>query len=155
MTCYLLSGLGWYPQLEWNQRASGGRCPSPCDSSAVSTALSPPHVEQEFQQEGSDLQVTRRLKKVSPLVGTILFPVFLLSLLGPVQAAYLLVTGFWIPLPFTCRYLGSPTCGSLPTQAQSSPAEGTKEGKNETGLPSSFFLKISALLLLPDPVLSH
>ena len=88
-------------------------------------------------------------------MGPILFPVLLPSLLGSVLAAHLLATGFCVPSPFTCRFLGSPTCGSLPTQAQSSPAEGTKEGKNETGLPSSFFLKISAFLLLPDPVLNH
>ena len=36
-----------------------------------------------------------------------------------------------------------------------SPADGTKEGKAKTGLPSSFFLKMYAFLLLPDPVLSH
>ena len=156
MTCHLLSGLGRYPQLEWNQRASGGGCQSPCDSLAMSTALWTPHLEQEFQQEGCDFQVKLEDSgRSGPQIGTILFPVLLPSLLGPVQAAPLLVTGFWIPPPFTCRYLGSPTCGSLPTQAQSSPAEGTKEGKNETGLPSSFFLKISAFLLLPDPVLSH
>ena len=55
MTCHLLSGLEWFPQLEWS--ASGAGCPSPCDSLAVSTALSPTHLEQEFQQEGCDLQV--------------------------------------------------------------------------------------------------
>lgn len=57
MTCHLLSGLGLYPQLEWNQRAPGGGCPSPHDSLAVSTALSPAHLEQKLKQEGHNLQV--------------------------------------------------------------------------------------------------
>ena len=37
----LLSGLGWCPQLERNQRAPGGSWHFPCDSLAVSTVLSP------------------------------------------------------------------------------------------------------------------
>ena len=33
--------------------------------------------------------------------------------------------------------------------------DGTIERKTKTGLPSSFFLKMYAFLLLPDPVLNH
>ena len=32
--------LGGYPHLEWNQRATGGGCPSPHYSLSVNTALS-------------------------------------------------------------------------------------------------------------------
>ena len=41
------------------------------------------------------------------------------SLLGPVQAAHLLITGFWVPPPFSCRYVCSSTCGSLHIQTLS------------------------------------
>ena len=57
MTCHLLSGMGGYPQLEWNQRDPGGGCLSPCDSLAVSTALYPPHLEKKLKQEGHNLKV--------------------------------------------------------------------------------------------------
>ena len=43
---------------------------------------------------------------------------------------------------------------SLP-RPNPSHADSTKEGETSTGLPSSLFLKISAFLLLPDPVLNH
>ena len=42
---------------------------------------------------------------------------------------------------------------SLP-RPNPSHADGTKEGKTKMGLPSSFFLKVSTFLLLPDPVLN-
>ena len=43
---------------------------------------------------------------------------------------------------------------SLP-RLNPSHTDGTKEGKTKMGLPSSFFLKISAFLLFTDPVLNH
>ena len=49
--------LRMIPTVRVKSKGSGGCGPSPCDSLAVSTALSPPHLEQEFQQEGCDFQV--------------------------------------------------------------------------------------------------
>ena len=49
--------LGMIPTVRVESKGSGGGGPSPCDSVGVSTALSPPHLEQGFQQEGRDLQV--------------------------------------------------------------------------------------------------
>ena len=112
--------LGMIPTVRVESKGSGGGCSSPCDSVGVSTALSPPLLEQEFQQEGRDLQVyPEDSGRSGPQVGTILFPVLLPSLLNPVQAAHLLVPGFSIPPPFSCKYPCSPTCGFLSTQAQS------------------------------------
>ena len=87
--------LGRIPIGRVESKGSGGGCSSPCDSVGVSTALSPPLLEQEFQQEGRDLQVyPEDSGRSGPQVGTILFPVLLPSLLHPVQAAHLLVPGF-------------------------------------------------------------
>ena len=49
--------LGIIPTVREESKGSGGGCPSPCDSVGVSTALSLPHLEQEFQQEACDIQV--------------------------------------------------------------------------------------------------
>ena len=49
--------LGMIPTVRVESKGSGVGSPSPCDSVGVSTALSPPHLEQEFQQEACDLQV--------------------------------------------------------------------------------------------------
>ena len=43
--------LGMTPTVRVESKGSGGGCTSPCDSVGVSTALSPPHLEQEFQQK--------------------------------------------------------------------------------------------------------
>ena len=48
--------LGMIPTVRVESKGFWGR-PSPCESLGVSTALSPPPLEQEFQQEGCDLQV--------------------------------------------------------------------------------------------------
>ena len=45
----------------------------------------------------------------------------------------------------------APSLASL----NASPADGTKEGKTKMGLLSTFFLKLSIFLLLPDFVLNH
>ena len=49
--------LGMIPTVRVEAKGSGGGGPSPCDSVGVSTAVFPPHMEQEFHQEGRDLQV--------------------------------------------------------------------------------------------------
>ena len=49
--------LRMIPTVRVESKGLWGGCPSPHDSLAVSTALSPPHLPQEFQQEGRDLQV--------------------------------------------------------------------------------------------------
>ena len=49
--------LGMIPTIRVESKRSGGGGPSPCDSVGVSTAVSPPHLEQEFQQEACDIQV--------------------------------------------------------------------------------------------------
>ena len=49
--------LGMIPTIRVEAKGSGGSGPSPCDSVGVSTALSMPHLEQEFQQEACDIQV--------------------------------------------------------------------------------------------------
>ena len=49
--------LGMTPTFRVESMGFGGCGPSPCDSVGVSVALSPPHLVQEFQQEGHDLQV--------------------------------------------------------------------------------------------------
>ena len=49
--------LGMIPTVRVESKGSGGGNPSPCGSVGVNTAFSPPHLEQEFQQEGRDLQV--------------------------------------------------------------------------------------------------
>ena len=49
--------LGMIPTVRVESKGSGGGGPSLCDSVGVSTALSLPHLEQEFQLEGRDLQV--------------------------------------------------------------------------------------------------
>ena len=74
-------------------------------------------------------------------------------LLGPVQAAHLLVTEFLLP-SLSDIYTVPFVAPSLP-RPNPSPADPTKEGKTKMGLPSSFLLKMSAFLLLPDPVLNH
>ena len=87
--------LGMIRTVRVESMCSGGGRPSTCDSVGVSTALSPPLLEQEFQQEGRDLQVyPEDSGRSGPQVGTILFPVLLPSHLCPVQAAHLLVPGF-------------------------------------------------------------
>ena len=47
--------LGIIPTVRVESKGSGGGCTSPCDSVGVSTALSLPHLEQEFQQEACDI----------------------------------------------------------------------------------------------------
>ena len=47
--------LGMIPTVRVESKDSGGGGPSPCDSVGVSTALSLPHLEQEFQQEACDI----------------------------------------------------------------------------------------------------
>ena len=47
--------LGMIPTVRVESKGSGGGGPSPCDSVGVSTALSLPHLEQEFQQEACDI----------------------------------------------------------------------------------------------------
>ena len=49
--------LGIIPTVRVESKDSGGGGPSPCDSVGVSTALSPPHLEQEFQHKERDLQI--------------------------------------------------------------------------------------------------
>ena len=49
--------LGMITTIRVESKRSGGGGPSPCDSVGVSTALSLPHLEQEFQQEACDIQV--------------------------------------------------------------------------------------------------
>ena len=48
--------LGMIPTVRVESKGLWGRLSSPRDSLVVGTALSPPHLEQEFQQEGRDLQ---------------------------------------------------------------------------------------------------
>ena len=48
--------LGMIPTVRVESKGLWWR-PSPCESLEVSRALSPPHLEQEFQQERRDLQV--------------------------------------------------------------------------------------------------
>ena len=57
-------------------------------------------------------------------------------------------------LSLECLYAVPLVAPSLPS-LNPSPADCTKEGETKTGLPSSFFLKMYAFLLLPDPVLNH
>ena len=49
--------LRMIPTVRVESKGLWGGCPSPHDSLAVSTAVSSPHLEQEFQQEELDLQV--------------------------------------------------------------------------------------------------
>ena len=49
--------LGMILTVRVESKGLWGGCPSPRDSLAVSTAVSPPHVEQEFRKEECYLQV--------------------------------------------------------------------------------------------------
>ena len=77
------------------------------------------------------------------------------SLLGPVQlpTSWLLGCEFLLPSLANIHEV-SLVDSSLP-RPYPSPADGIKEGKTKKGVPRSFFLKMSAFLLLPDPVLNH
>ena len=149
MTWHLLSGLGWYPPLEWNPRSPGADCPSPCDSLAVSTVLAPPHLEQKLKQEGCNLQVQQEDSgRFGPQADIILFLVLLPSLLGPVQAAHLLVIALWIAPPFSCKYPCSLTYDFLSTQALSFTCRWPKEGKTKEG---SAQIILSKNVCIPSP----
>ena len=58
-------------------------------------------------------------------------------------------------LPSLVDILAVPLVAPSLPKPSPSPADGTKETKTKTGVPSSFFLKMYAFLLLPDPVLNH
>ena len=48
--------LGMIPTVRVESMGSGGCSPSPCNSVGMSAALSPPHLEQELQQKGRDIE---------------------------------------------------------------------------------------------------
>ena len=156
MTCHLLSGLGWYPQLEWNQRAPWGGCPSPCDSLAVSTALSPLHLEQILKQEGCNLQVLQEDSSMSgPQVGNS-FPSA--SSFPPGSCASCPLPGYWVVNSSSLLWqISMQSHLWLPLYPGPIPhlQMATKKGKPRQGLSRSFFLKLSVFLLLPEPVLNH
>ena len=58
-------------------------------------------------------------------------------------------------LPSLVDILAVPLVAPSLPKPSPSPADGTNETKTKTGVPSSFFLKMYAFLLLPDPVLNH
>ena len=156
MTCHLLFGLGWYPQFDWSQKAPGGGCSSPRDSFTVSTALSPPHLEQKLKQEGCNLQILQEDSSMSgPQVGNS-FPSA--SSFPPRSCASCPPPGYWVVnsssllLQISMQpHLWLPVYpGPIPHMQMA-----IKKGKPRRGLPRSFFLKMSVVLLLPDPVLNH
>ena len=77
------------------------------------------------------------------------------SLLGPVQLPTSWLLGCEFLLPSLANILAVSLVASSLPRPYPSPEDGTKQGKTKMGLPHSFFLKMSAFLLFPDPVLNH
>ena len=126
-----------------------GGCPSPCDSLAVSTVLAPPHLEQKLKQEGCNLQVQQEDSgRFGPQADIILFLVLLPSLLGPVQAANLLVLCCEFFLPSLANNHAVSLVASFQSRPYHSPADGNKEGKTKEG---SAQIILSKNVCIPSP----
>ena len=149
--------LGMIPTVRVKSKGSGGCGPSPCDSVGVSAALSPPYLVQEFQQEGCDLQVQPEDSgRCGPQVDAIVFPIAFSFPPGSCESCP--PPGYWV-LNSSSLLLQISIQSHLWLPLYPSPIPhrqmALKKGEPRRGLPSSFFLKMSAFLLLPDPVLNH
>ena len=102
MTCHFTVQSGMMPTVRVESKGPWGRLSlSPwLISSEVSSIPSMSRAGIPAGRMWPPARLTRRLRWVWPLVGTFLFPVPLPSLLGPEQAALVLVSGLEIPLPF-------------------------------------------------------
>ena len=154
MICHLLCGLGWYPQLELNQRAlreaalwlslsEYSSLPSTSGAGIPAGRMWPP-------------SLTELLKKVWPSSRHYSFPSA--SSFPPGSCASCQPPGYWVVNSsslllqiYMQSHLWLPLYpGPIPHLQMA-----IKKGKTRGVLPRSFFLKIPAFLLPPDPVLNH
>ena len=154
MTCHLLSGLAWYPQLEWNQRALG---------EAAMWLSRSEHSSLPFTT-GAEIpagrtwppSLSRRLRQIWPSGRHYSFSSA--SSFPPASCASWPPPDYWV-LNSSSLLLQISMQSHLWLPLNPGPIPhlqmALRKGKPRTSLLSSFFLKMSTFLLLPDPVLNQ